>query len=293
VTYRARIIDGKAIAAQLRAEAAVEAAALSVRPHLAAVLLGDNPASRSYVSGKGKAFAEAGLRFTLHERPSDFSEAGLLELVAELNGDADTHGILVQLPLPEHIDAEKVIQAIAPEKDVDGFHAANAGALALGLPGLVPCTALGVVQLARAAAGDSGLAGLHAVIIGRSRIVGKPAAALLLAESCTVTSAHSKTRDLAALCRQADILVAAVGKPELVRGDWIKPGAVVIDVGINRVPAPEKGAGATKLAGDVHFAEAAAVAGAITPVPGGVGPMTIANLLANTVEAARRQSRTG
>jgi methylenetetrahydrofolate dehydrogenase (NADP+)/methenyltetrahydrofolate cyclohydrolase len=242
-----------------------------------------------YVRNKGETTQRAGMRSDTHRLSAGTSQAELLALIAGLNADAGLHGILVQLPLPGHIDAATVLDAIDPDKDVDGFHVVNAGRLAVGLPGLVPCTPLGCLMLLKAELGD--LSGLNAVIVGRSNIVGKPMAQLLLAESCTVTVAHSRTRDLPALCRTADILVAAVGRPEMVRGDWIKPGAAVIDVGINRVPSrdPVKAAeGKTRLVGDVAFDEAAGVAGRITPVPGGVGPMTIACLLANTYSAACR-----
>jgi methylenetetrahydrofolate dehydrogenase (NADP+) / methenyltetrahydrofolate cyclohydrolase len=227
---------------------------------------------------------EAGMRSFDHRLPASTGEAELLDLVAKLNADPDVHGILVQLPLPRHMDAQKVIEAIDPGKDVDGFHPINAGRLLTGAPGFVSCTPLGCLLLARSVRPD--LAGLDAVVIGRSNIVGKPMAQLLLAQNCTVTTAHSRTRDLKDVCRRADLLVAAVGRPELVRGDWIKPGAVVIDVGINRVPNPAAGEGRTRIVGDVAFEEAKAVASAITPVPGGVGPMTIACLLRNTLEAA-------
>lgn len=282
----AKIIDGKAIAAQLRAAVAAEAAALKaahgITIGLAVVLVGDDPASAVYVRNKTAQTKEAGMRSIEHRLPESATEAELLTLVARLNGDPKVHGILVQLPLPAHIDERKVIEAIIPEKDVDGFHPINAGRLATGQDALVPCTPTGCVILAKRVVTD--LTGLHAVIIGRSNIVGKPVAQLLLAENCTVTIAHSKTRDLPALVRQADLVVAAVGRAKMVRGEWIKPGAIVIDVGINRVAAE---GGKSRLVGDVAFEEAAAVAGWITPVPGGVGPMTIACLLANTVKAAR------
>ena len=258
-----------------------------MRPGLAVVLVGDNPASAVYVRNKGRQTLAAGMASFEHKLPAHTSEAALLALIDQLNGDDAVDGILVQLPLPEQIDAQAVINAIDPAKDVDGFHVVNAGKLATGGDALVPCTPLGCVMLLKDCLGD--LAGRKAVIAGRSNIVGKPLALLLLAENCTVTLAHSRTRDLAGECRRADILVAAVGRPEMVRGDWIKPGAAVIDVGINRVDAPDKGPGATRLVGDVAFGEAAPVAGAITPVPGGVGPMTIACLLRNTVTAACRR----
>ena len=290
---RATLIDGKAFAAGLVERVAAASARLEaahgVKPGLAVVIVGEDPASQVYVRNKGETTQRAGMRSDTHRLPDKTSQADLLALIADLNADTGIHGILVQLPLPGHIDASTVLDAIDPDKDVDGFHVVNAGRLAVGLPGLVPCTPLGCLMLLKAELGD--LSGLNAVIVGRSNIVGKPMAQLLLAESCTVTVAHSRTRDLPALCRTADILVAAVGRPEMVRGDWIKPGAAVIDVGINRVPSrdPVKAAeGKTRLVGDVAFAEAAAVAGRITPVPGGVGPMTIACLLANTYSAACR-----
>lgn len=288
----ATLIDGTAFAARLRARVAEEAQALAgrgVQPGLAVVLVGDDPASRVYVRNKAARTVEAGMRSFEHRLPATTGQDALLALVAALNADEAVDGILVQLPLPPQIDSQAVIEAIAPEKDVDGFHPINVGRLSAGLPGLVPCTPLGAMMLVESVRPD--LAGLDAVVIGRSNIVGKPMAQLLLQRSCTVTIAHSRTRDLAAVCRRADVLVAAVGRPEMVRGDWIKPGAVVIDVGINRVPNPaaqgDSQAKPTRLVGDVAFAEACAVAGAITPVPGGVGPMTIACLLANTLQAAR------
>ena len=286
----ARIIDGKAFAAHLRVRVAADVARLSRPPGLAVVLVGDDPASAVYVRNKGKACAEAGIVGSEHRLSADTTQAELLNLVRALNDDAAVDGILVQLPLPAHIDANAVIAGIDPDKDVDGFHAVNAGRLASGLHGFVPCTPLGCLMLLKNVLGEheGSLAGLDAVIVGRSNIVGKPMAQLLIAESATVTVAHSKTRDLPALCRRADIIVAAVGRPEMIRGDWIKPGATVIDVGINRVANDLGG----KLVGDVAFAEAVEVAGAITPVPGGVGPMTIACLLQNTlVSAQRRQSK--
>jgi methylenetetrahydrofolate dehydrogenase (NADP+) / methenyltetrahydrofolate cyclohydrolase len=282
----ASVIDGKAIAARLRARVAAAVARLAdqgIIPGLAVVLVGDNPASQVYVRNKGRQTLEAGMRSYDHALPASSSQAEVLALVARLNADPDVDGILVQLPLPPHIDAQKVIEAIDPRKDVDGFHPVNAGKLMTGVPGLVPCTPLGCLMLIRSVRAD--IAGLDAVVVGRSNIVGKPVAQLLLGESCTVTIAHSRTRDLPAVCRRADILVAAVGRPEMIRGDWVKPGAIIIDVGINRV---EDGAKA-RLVGDVAFAEASAMASAITPVPGGVGPMTIACLLRNTVEAACRR----
>ena len=286
----ARIIDGKALAAQVQEK--VAAAVLHLRrqhdlvPGLAVVLVGDDPASRVYVRNKGRRTLEAGMKSFEYRLPADTTEEALLERIRLLNESPEVHGILVQLPLPRQVDPARVIDAIDPDKDVDGFHVINAGRLAVGQPGLVPCTPLGCVLLAKQA--RESLEGLEAVIIGRSNIVGKPLAQLLLNENCTVTIAHSRTRDLPAVARRADVLVAAVGRAELVRGDWIKPGATVIDVGINRV---ERQDGKAKLVGDVAFDEARKVAGAITPVPGGVGPMTIAMLLVNTVQAACRQRR--
>ena len=286
----ARLIDGKAAAATLRARVAGVVhrflAATGRAPGLAVVLVGEDPASSVYVRAKGKATIEAGMQSFEHKLPADTSEADLLALVDQLNADPAVDGILVQLPLPSQIDANKVITRIDPDKDVDGFHPTNAGRLAIGLPGFVACTPLGCLKLLRAELGD--LSGKSAVVIGRSNIVGKPMALLLLGDSATVTVAHSRTKDLASVVRQADIVVAAVGRPEMVKGDWLKPGAIVIDVGINRVDGPEPGK--TRLVGDVEFASAAQVAGAITPVPGGVGPMTIACLIRNTlVSAARRE----
>jgi methylenetetrahydrofolate dehydrogenase (NADP+)/methenyltetrahydrofolate cyclohydrolase len=284
----ARIIDGKAIAAELRAKVAVEVKRLAEShktvPGLAVVLVGNNPASESYVGSKTKMTAEAGMRSFDHRLPDTISQGELLSLVDKLNRDPAVHGILVQLPLPKQIDSLAVLAAIDPDKDVDGFHPLNAGRLASGLPALVPCTPLGCIYLAKTE--HESLAGLAAVVVGRSNIVGKPLAQLLLGENATVTVAHSKTHDLPAVCRRADLLFAAVGRPEMIRGDWIKPGATVIDVGINRVPGTAPGK--SKLVGDVAFAEASQVAGAITPVPGGVGPMTIACLIANTLRAAQR-----
>jgi len=281
----ARIIDGKAIAAELRIKIAGEVKRLAAQhgivPGLAVVLAGDNPASESYVGSKAKVTVETGMRSFDHRLPETVSQADLLALVRKLNADPAVHGILVQLPLPAQIDALEVLAAIDPGKDVDGFHPINAGRLASGLPALAPCTPLGCIMLAKTV--HASLAGLEAIVIGRSNIVGKPLAQLLLAENATVTIAHSKTRDLPAVCRRADLLFAAIGRPEMVRADWIKPGATVIDVGINRVPAA---GGKSRLVGDVAYAEASLVAGAITPVPGGVGPMTIACLMVNTVRAA-------
>ena len=280
----ARLIDGKAAAGALRAEVGAEVErfreASGRAPGLAVVLVGEDPASAVYVRAKGTATREAGMESFEHRLSADTSEADLLALVERLNGDPTVDGILVQLPLPPHIDANKVITRIDSEKDVDGFHPINAGRLAVGIEGFVPCTPLGCLKLLRAELGD--LSGKSAVVIGRSNIVGKPMAMLLLGDSCTVTVAHSRTADLPAVVRQADIVVAAVGRAKMVKGDWIKPGATVIDVGINRSEG--------SLVGDVDFASARDVAGAITPVPGGVGPMTIACLIRNTlVSAARRE----
>jgi methylenetetrahydrofolate dehydrogenase (NADP+) / methenyltetrahydrofolate cyclohydrolase len=290
---RASLIDGKAFAAGLVERVAAASARLeaahAIKPGLAVVIVGEDPASQIYVRNKGETTLRAGMRSETHRMAETTGQHELLALIATLNADPGIHGILVQLPLPAHIDSAAVLGAIDPDKDVDGFHVVNAGRLAVGLPGLVPCTPLGCLMLLKAELGD--LSGLNAVIVGRSNIVGKPMAQLLLGESCTVTIAHSRTRDLPALCRTADILVAAVGRPEMIRGDWIRPGATVIDVGINRVPSrdPDKAAqGKTRVVGDVAFEEATAVAGRITPVPGGVGPMTIACLLANTYTAACR-----
>ena len=290
---RATLIDGKAFAAGLVERVAAASARLEaghgVKAGLAVVIVGEDPASQIYVRNKGETTLRAGMRSDTHRLPADTGQDELLAMIAALNADRGIHGILVQLPLPGHIDAAAVLGAIDPDKDVDGFHVVNAGRLAVGLPGLVPCTPLGCLMLLKHELGE--LSGLNAVIVGRSNIVGKPMAQLLLGESCTVTVAHSRTRDLPALCRTADILVAAVGRAEMIRGDWIRPGATVIDVGINRVPSrdPMKAAqGKTRVVGDVAFDEAAAVAGRITPVPGGVGPMTIACLLANTYTAACR-----
>ncbi len=280
----ARRIDGKAIAAGVRADVAAAVKALPGQPALAVVLVGDDPASQVYVSSKGKATVEAGMRSVEIRLPADTSEAALISRVAALSADPEIDGILVQLPLPKHINEANVLAVIDPMKDVDGLTEASAGKLVLGKPGLRPCTPVGCVILAKTERPD--LAGANVVVIGRSILVGKPAALLFLEQNATVTLAHSKTRDLRMICRGADILVAAVGRPEMVRGDWVRPGAIVIDVGTNRVPAPEKGEGKTKLVGDVNFAEAAEVAAAITPSPGGVGPMTIACLLRNTVLAA-------
>ena len=287
----AAIIDGKAFAAALRervGNAVTELrAAHGVAPGLAVVLVGEDPASEVYVRNKGKQTAECGMRSIEHKLPIETDQETLLTLIADLNADDGVDGILVQLPLPDHVDPQAVLDAIDPAKDVDGFHVINAGKLATGGDALVPCTPMGCLLMLKDRLGD--LSGKNAVVVGRSNIVGKPMAALLTRESCTVTIAHSRTKDLAAVCRAADILVAAVGRPEMIKGDWIGEGAVVIDVGINRIPAPERGEGKMRLVGDVAFNEAKAVAGAITPVPGGVGPMTIAVLLRNTVEAACRR----
>lgn len=281
----ATLIDGKAIAAALRAEMAARVADLTAKgqrpPGLAVVLVGEDPASQVYVASKAKQTVEIGMRSFEHKLPAETPEAELLALIARLNADPAVDGILVQLPLPKHIDADKVIEAISPEKDVDGFHPVNAGRLATGGRGFVPCTPRGSLRLVKSVRKD--LAGLHAVVVGRSNIVGKPMALLLLGESCTVTIAHSKTRDLTAVCREADILVAAVGRPKLLGAEHVKPGAIVIDVGINRIADPATGK--SRLVGDVDFEAAKAIAGAITPVPGGVGPMTIACLLENTLDS--------
>ena len=282
----ASVIDGKAFAARVREQVAAHVArvtAAGVVPGLAVVLVGEDPASQVYVRSKGKQTVEAGMASFEHKLPAETAEADLLALIARLNADPAVHGILVQLPLPPHLDSDLVINSIDPAKDVDGFHISNVGLLGTGQKAMVPCTPLGCLMLLRDLHGS--LSGMEAVVIGRSNIVGKPMAQLLLGDSCTVTVAHSRTRDLPGVVRRADIVVAAVGRPEMVKGDWIRPGATVIDVGINRVDA---GDGKTRLVGDVDYAGAAAVAGAITPVPGGVGPMTIACLLANTLTAACR-----
>ena len=283
------IIDGKAFAAKVREDVARRAKILKEKhglvPGLAVVLVGENPASEVYVRNKARQTVEVGLNSFKHELDVNTSEKELLALVAALNADPKVHGILVQLPLPDQINSQKVLDAIDPAKDVDGFHAMNTGKLWSGGKAMVPCTPLGCIMMLKDRLGN--LAGKNAVVVGRSNIVGKPMAALLLNESCTVTIAHSKTKDLPGVCRQADILVAAVGKAEMIKGDWVKPGAAVIDVGINRIDMPD---GKNKLVGDVDFAAAAKVAGAITPVPGGVGPMTIACLLVNTLTAACRQA---
>ena len=279
-----RNIDGKAVAAGVRADVAAAVKLLPEQPALAVILVGDDPASQVYVASKGKMTKEAGMRSIEIRLPKETTEADLLVQVEALSRDPAVDGILVQLPLPKHIREPIILAAIDPLKDVDGLTEASAGKLVLGKPGLRPCTPVGCVILAKTERPD--LAGANVVVIGRSILVGKPAALLFLEQNATVTLAHSKTRDLKMVCRGADILVAAVGRPEMVRGDWIRPGAIVIDVGTNRVPAPEKGEGKTKLVGDVNFAEAIEVAAAVTPSPGGVGPMTIACLLRNTVLAA-------
>ncbi len=288
----ARIIDGKAFAADVRGRVAAQVAALKadhgITPGLAVVLVGEDPASQVYVRSKGKMTVEVGMNSFEHRLDAATSQEDLLALIDRLNNDAAVHGILVQLPLPDHLDESLVINAIAPEKDVDGFHVSNVGRLATGQEAMVPCTPLGCLMMLRDHLGT--LSGLDAVVVGRSNIVGKPMAQLLLRDSCTVTIAHSRTRDLAGVCRRADILVAAVGRPQMIPGDWVKEGATVIDVGINRIPAPERGEGKTRLVGDVDFASAVERAGAITPVPGGVGPMTIACLLANTLTACCREN---
>jgi len=283
----ATIIDGKAVAENLRREIAQQVAQLSkahgIQPGLAVVLVGNDPASEVYVGSKGRSTVEAGMRSFEHRLSDQTTQAELLALIARLNADNAVDGILVQLPLPKHIDSTVVLEAVDPAKDVDGFHPINVGRVATGAGGIVPCTPLGSLMLIKSL--NTPLVGLDALIVGRSNIVGKPMVQLLLGEQCTVTIAHSRTRDLPGRCRQADILVAAVGRPQMIRGDWVKPGAIVIDVGINRLPA--EAGGKSRLVGDVAFEEARQVAGAITPVPGGVGPMTIACLLRNTLQAAR------
>lgn len=284
----AKIIDGKAFAATLRQKIAAHVANLkaehNLTPGLAVIIVGHDPASQVYVNSKAQQTVEVGMNSFKYELPENASEQEVLALIEELNNREDVHGILCQLPVPKHIDENKIIEALSPAKDVDCFSPENVGKVAIGLPGPVPCTPLGCLMLLRDELGD--LTGKNALVIGRSNLVGKPMGALLLRDSATVTIAHSRTKDLAGLCKEADIVVAAVGRPEMVKGDWIKKGATVIDVGINRVDAPEKGEGKTKLVGDVEYASAAERAGAITPVPGGVGPMTIACLLANTVTTA-------
>ncbi|MGI9378833.1 MAG: bifunctional methylenetetrahydrofolate dehydrogenase/methenyltetrahydrofolate cyclohydrolase FolD [Methyloligellaceae bacterium] len=286
----AALIDGKAIASDLRTQLTANVAKLvkdhGVKPGLAVVLVGDDPASEVYVRSKSKQTVEVGMESFKYALAADTSESDLLDLITKLNNDNRIHGILVQLPLPQHINEGRVIEAINPAKDVDGFHPVNIGRLVAGEESLIPCTPQGCIILAKSAKAD--LTGCHAVVVGRSNIVGKPVAQLLLQENCTVTIAHSRTRDLPGLCATADLLVAAVGRPEMVQRDWVKPGAIVVDVGINRIPAPEKGEGKTRLVGDVSFDEVSEIASAITPVPGGVGPMTIACLLKNTFQAALR-----
>ncbi|MCA1489402.1 bifunctional methylenetetrahydrofolate dehydrogenase/methenyltetrahydrofolate cyclohydrolase FolD [Sinorhizobium alkalisoli] len=289
------VIDGKAVAASVietvkSATKALEAET-GVRAGLAVVIVGDDPASHAYVSAKSKMAKECGFLSVQHTLPTETTQEELAALVAELNSDPSIHGILVQLPLPKHLHSESIIQSILPEKDVDGLHVVNAGKVATGdlEGGLVSCTPAGAMVFVRRTHGED-LSGLNAVVIGRSNLFGKPMSALLLAANATVTTAHSRTGDLPAVCRNADILVAAVGRPEMVKANWVKPGAMVIDVGINRVPAPERGEGKTKLVGDVAFDECAEVASVITPVPGGVGPMTIAMLMANTIIAAYRKA---
>jgi len=283
----ATIIDGKAFSANLRGEITRKVEIIkqnhSLTPGLAVVLVGEDPASQVYVRSKGKQTQEAGMNSYEHKLDASTGQDDLLALIDQLNNDPDVHGILVQLPLPDHIDEEAVINSVSVDKDVDGFHLSNVGRLSIGADGIVPCTPLGSLMMLKDHLGD--LSGMKAIVVGRSNIVGKPMAALLLKESCTVTIAHSRTRDLPGECRQADIVIAAVGRPEMVKGDWIKPGATVIDVGINRI---ENEDGSTRLVGDVEFGTATDVAGAITPVPGGVGPMTIACLLHNTLQQACR-----
>jgi len=287
----AQIIDGAGFAAGVRERVASAVDVLKnkhdLKPGLAVVLVGEDPASQVYVRSKAKLTVEVGMTSFEHKLPTDTSEEDLVALVEKLNADGAVHGILVQMPLPKHISETRVVNTIDPEKDVDGLTAISAGRLVLGEPGLVPCTPTGTLMLAKDVLGD--LNGLHALVIGRSILVGKPVAQLFLAENCTVTMAHSRTKDLPGLCRQADIVIAAVGRARMVKGDWIKPGATVLDVGINRIDAPERGEGKTRLVGDVDFDEAMEVAGAITPVPKGIGPMTIACLLYNTILAACRQ----
>ena len=286
----AQIIDGKEFAANVRSQVAEHVVRLKadhgIIPGLAVVLVGEDPASQVYVRSKGKLTVEVGMNSIEHKLDVDTSETDLLAVVDQLNNDPAIHGILVQLPLPKHLNEDLVINSIDPAKDVDGFHISNVGLLGTGQSSMVPCTPLGCLMMLRDHFGS--LSGLDAVVVGRSNIVGKPMAQLLLGDSCTVTIAHSRTKDLPDVVRRADIVVAAVGRPEMVPGDWIKPGAVVVDVGINRIAAPERGEGKMKLVGDVDYASCAQVAGAITPVPGGVGPMTIACLLANTLTATCR-----
>ncbi len=286
----AKIIDGKAFAAEVRAKVATHVDRLKdvhgITPGLAVVLVGEDPASQVYVRNKGTQTVEVGMNSFEHKLPADTPEDELLALIDQLNADPAVHGILCQFPVPDHLSEEKIVARISPDKDVDGLHILNAGRLISGQKTMAPCTPLGCLMLLREQHGS--LSGLNAVVVGRSNLVGKPMANLLLRDSATVTIAHSRTKDIEAVCRNADILVAAVGRPEMVTADWVKPGATVIDVGINRIPAPERGEGKTRLVGDVDFASASEVAGAITPVPGGVGPMTIACLLANTLTACCR-----
>lgn len=284
----AQVIDGKGLSAKLRSNVADEVAAMSVKPGLAVILVGDDPASQVYVANKVKACREAGIESFENLLPENAREEEIAAVIENLNTNPSVDGILLQLPLPGHLDEDRLIQMIAPDKDVDGLTIANAGRLFAGLPGLVPCTPQGSLALIKSVRED--LTGLDAVVIGRSLLFGKPMAQLLLGENCTVTTAHSRTKNLADVCRRADVLVAATGRAQMVKGDWIKPGAIVIDVGITRIPHPSI-EGKTKLVGDVDFEGATTVAGAITPVPGGVGPMTIAFLLANTVKAAKRRAR--
>tara|TARA_R110000764_G_scaffold196295_2_gene281437 strand:- start:198 stop:1085 length:888 start_codon:yes stop_codon:yes gene_type:complete len=281
----AKRIDGTGVAAEVRAKVASAVSQLPGQPGLAVVLVGDDPASQVYVRSKVRLTEEAGMVSVHHQLPASATQAEVEDLIARLNADASIDGILLQLPLPKGLDEHRAIECIDPDKDVDGLTEVSAGRLVLGKPGLRSCTPVGCVILAKSALGDD-LSGKHVVVIGRSILVGKPAALLFLAENCTVTIAHSRTADLPAICRQADILVPAVGRPNMVKGDWVKPGATIVDVGINRVPAPEKGEGKTRLVGDADFADCELVADHITPVPGGVGPMTIACLLRNTVLAA-------
>ena len=294
---QAQIIDGKAFAAKVREQVAQEVAALKakgVTPGLAVVLVVEDPASQVYVRNKGEQTEAAGMHSVTHRLPADVAETELMALIEQLNSDPAIHGILVQFPVPAHLDQARIVAAIDADKDVDGLNVINAGRLASGLPSLTPCTPLGCMMLLKDALGD--LSGKRAVVVGRSNLMGKPMAQLLLAADCTVTIAHSRSRDLPAICREADILVAAAGRPQMIKGDWIKPGAAVIDVGINRVPSldPAKAAaGGTRLVGDVAYQEALDTAGFITPVPGGVGPMTIACLLDNTLTAAKRLTGQG
>jgi methylenetetrahydrofolate dehydrogenase (NADP+)/methenyltetrahydrofolate cyclohydrolase len=289
----ATIIDGKVFAAKVRGLVSESVAKLKaehgIKPGLAVVLVGEDPASQVYVRSKGKMTVEVGMNSVEHKLNADTSEVDLLKLIDELNNDSSIHGILVQLPLPSHLNEDLVINSINPAKDVDGFHISNVGLLGTGQKSMVPCTPLGCLMMLRDYHGS--LSGLNTVVVGRSNIVGKPMAQLLLGDSCTVTIAHSRTKDIQSVTRRADIVIAAVGRPEMVTGEWIKPGATVIDVGINRIDAPEKGEGKTRLVGDCDYVSCANVAGAITPVPGGVGPMTIACLLANTVTACCRAHR--